>query len=336
MQPQASKQIGVLVAQLGTPDAPTARAVRPYLKQFLSDRRVVDYPPLLWQIILRGIILRVRPRKSARLYRRIWLDEGPPLLIHSQRQAAGLQERLGAQFRVALGMVYGNPGLAHTLAGLEAQGIDRILVFPMYPQYSSTTTASVYDVVFRAAAGRPRARKRFVPTLRFVPPYYDEPGYIAALADQTRQDLARWDHAPDRFIFSFHGIPQRYIRTGDPYPEHCRVTARLLAEALGLADAQWQVAFQSRFGPEKWLQPYTDEVLERLHSAGVERVMVVTPSFVADCLESLDDLGNEGREQFVAGGGRAEHYRLAPCLNDNAAWLDAMAALVRRETAGWL
>lgn len=328
-------RIGVLVAQLGTPQAPTARAVRPYLKQFLSDRRVIDYPPLVWQPILRGIILNVRPSKSAQLYQRIWRDDGPPLLVYSQRQAAGLQDRLGAEFRVELGMVYGEPSIARALARLEDAGMERIVVLPMYPQYSSTTTASVYDAVFKAAAGAPGDRKRRVPTLRFVPPHYDHPGYIAALADQITRTVDDWGDTPDRYIFSFHGIPQRYARSGDPYPAHCRVTAERLAAALDLEPDQWLLTFQSRFGPEPWLQPYTDETLEQLPASGVQRVLITSPGFVVDCLETLDELGNEGREQFEDGGGHAANYRLAPCVNDNPIWLDALADLVRRESAGW-
>lgn len=327
--------VGVLVAQLGTPDAPTARAVRPYLKQFLSDRRVIDYPPVLWQLILRGIILNVRPAKSAALYQRIWLDEGPPLLVYSQRQVEGLRARLGDGFRVALGMTYGQPSIRHALHDLEAAGIDRVLVLPMYPQYSSTTTASVYDAVFRAAAGSPRERKRFVPALRCVPPYYDHPGYIAGLADQIRHATVVWSTPPDRYVFSFHGIPRRYVRTGDPYPEQCAVTARLLAKALGLDASQWVLSYQSRFGPERWLEPNTDNVLEGLHAAGAERVVAVCPGFTVDCLETLDEIGREGREHFVHGGGHAENFLLAPCLNDNPIWLDALADIVREQSQGW-
>jgi protoporphyrin/coproporphyrin ferrochelatase len=327
--------IGVLVAQLGTPAAPTAQALRPYLRQFLSDRRIVDYPPLLWQLLLRGVILRTRPRKSAQLYRRIWRDDGSPLLVYSQRQVAGMQQRLGARYRVVLGMTYGAPSIADALAQLESADIDRVLVFPMYPQYSSTTTASVYDAVFRAAAGPSDARKRCVPALRCVPSYYDHPGYIAALKSQITRDIAAWGHTPDQVIFSFHGIPRRYADTGDPYPAQCAITAQCLADALHLTEAQWTLSFQSRFGPEPWLQPYTDAVLASRHTAGINKVLVCAPGFVADCLETLDELGHEGRAQFVAGGGSAEHYRLAPCLNDNEGWLDTLAEIARGETEGW-
>lgn len=334
-----SPQVGIIVAQLGTPDAPTAQAVRPYLREFLSDRRVIDYNPLFWQPILRGIILLTRPRRSARLYQRIWTDGGSPLLVISQQQVAGLQVRLGENYRVVLGMRYGNPSLKDAVRTLEAEGINRIVVFPMYPQYSSTTSASIYDGVYEAAAGRRSPvtdeRKRFVPTLRFVHPYYRHPCYIAALCEQVRAAV-RQHGAPDRYLFTFHGIPNRYIETGDPYRSQCETTARLLAEALALQPEQWHISFQSQFGPEKWLEPYTSEALESMGHQGVERLAVFAPGFVADCLETLDELGNEGREEFVAGGGKAANYHLISCLNDQSQWLDAMADIVRQETLGWV
>ncbi len=330
-------KIGVLVAQLGTPDAPTAKALHPYLKQFLSDRRVIDYPPLLWQPILRGIILNTRPRRSARLYQRIWMDEGSPLMIHTQAAAAGLQARLGEQYQVVIGMTYGSPSIASALHTLEAAGIDRILVLSMFPQYSSTTTAPIYDAVYRAAAGRhafwAHDHKRYIPTLRFVPPYYDEPGYIAALKAVLEEDMARLDFMPEQHVFSFHGIPRRYIETGDPYRQQCETTARLLAEALALPDSQWRVSFQSRFGPEEWLTPYTEDVLENMGREGVRRVVVNPLSFTADCLETLDELGNEGEELFHAGGG--ELFHLVPCLNAHPLWLETLTGIVQRETQGW-
>lgn len=322
------------MAQLGSPDAPTPQAVRPYLRQFLSDRRVIDYPPLIWQPILRGIILNVRPRKSARLYRRIWLDEGSPLVVYSQRQVAGLQARLGNGYRVALGMTYGRPGIANALRELVAAGCERVLVFPMYPQYSATTTASVYDAVARAMLAAPR-QQRFVPALRVVPPYYAHPGYLDATASRIAASLREWGQRPDRVVFSFHGIPARYARGGDPYPVHCAETARRLAAALQLTDDQWTLSYQSRFGPEAWLEPATAPLLAALPGQGVSRVAVASPGFVTDCLETLDELGHEGRETFVQGGGQAEGYHVVPCLNDDPAWLDAMAELVRRESAGW-
>jgi ferrochelatase len=334
------ERVGLLVAQLGTPDAPTPQALRPYLKQFLSDMRVIDYPPWVWQPILRGIILLTRPRRSARLYRRIWLPQGSPLLVYTNAQAERLQEILGSQYRVIVGMTYGNPSIASAIATLEAEGIDRIIVLPMFPQFSSTTTASIYDAVYRAAAGRRcpvfHERKRSIPTLRFVPPFYNDPGYIAAMKHHLRRIVEAMSVPPDRFVITFHGIPARYVRTGDPYRQQCEATARILADAMGWAPGDWQICFQSRFGPEKWLEPYTDETIESLPGSGVERPLVFSPGFVTDCLETLDELGNEARESFEEGGGHAANFTLAPCLNANDEFITALARIVERETAGWV
>lgn len=334
-----SARVGVLMAQIGTPDAPTAKALKPYLKQFLSDMRVIDYPPFIWQPILRGIILQTRPRRSARLYQRIWLKEGSPLLVYAQAQAQGLQERLGDCYRVVLGMTYGNPSIASAIRMLEEEGIDRIIILPMFPQFSSTTTGSIYDAVYRVAAGRRcplfHERKRAIPSLRFVPPYYDHPAYICAMHDHLRAELAKLDHTPDKFVITFHGIPNRYIKTGDPYRGQCEQTARLLADAMGWQDEEWLICFQSRFGPEKWLEPYTDDTLKSLAEAGVKRPFVFSPGFVTDCLETLDELGNEGREQFEERGGHGENYTLAPCLNGYHGFVDALEAIIRNESKGW-
>lgn len=334
------KQIGVLIAQLGTPEAPTAQALRPYLKQFLSDMRVIDYHPLLWQPLLRGVILRLRPRRSAKLYQRIWLPNGSPLLVYSQAQAQGLQTRLGKDFRVVLGMTYGKPSIAEAIGELEQAGIERIIIFPMFPQFSSTTTASVYDAVYRAAAGRRcplfHERKRFIPTLRFIAPYYDHVGYIQAMKHHLQDHIKRLPQEPDHFIITFHGIPNRYVRTGDPYRQQCEHTARLLAQAMDWPDQAWTLSFQSQFGPEKWLEPYTEDVLRGLSRRGIQRPLVFSPGFVTDCLETLDELGNEGREQFEEGGGHADNYYLAPCLNAAPLWLDTMAEIVRDNAHGWL
>jgi ferrochelatase len=334
-----SRPVGILIAQLGTPDAPTSQDLRPYLKQFLSDRRVIDYSPLIWQPILRGIILNTRPRRSARLYKRIWLDEGSPLLVYSQKQVEGLQARLGDQYRVILGMRYGNPSIERAMAEFEAEGIDRILVVPMFPQFSCTTTASIYDAVYRAAAGRRcplfHERKRFVPTLRFVESYFDHPEYIAAMRAHLQERISQLEEAPDKFVITFHGIPKRYIDTGDPYRQQCERTAFLLAQAMGWHAEEWVLCFQSRFGPEKWLEPYTDKTLEELTAQGVKRPFVFSPGFVTDCLETLDELGNEGREQFSEGGGSPQNYVLAPCLNGHPAWLDALAGIIKTNALGW-
>jgi len=331
--------VGVLLAQIGTPDEPTTEALRIYLKAFLSDRRVIDYPPILWQPILRGIILRVRPRKSAALYARIWTEEGSPLLVHSQAQVEALQERLGKHYRVLLGMTYGNPSIEQAMSEFERGGVERIVVLPMFPQYSSTTTACIYDAAYRAAAGTMsnwNARlKRTMPALHFIAPFYDHAGYISALSKHLKNELAALPASPDMFVITFHSIPNRYIQTGDPYREHCERTAGLLAEAMAWRDDQWTLCFQSRFGPEAWLQPYTEDVFEALHRRAVRRPLVFAPGFVTDCLETLDELGNEGREQFAEGGGSPDLFHLAPCLNANPDFMDALAEIVRGNVSGW-
>ena len=335
--PASPAKIGVLVAQLGTPQAPTARALRPYLRQFLSDPRVIDLHPLRWYPILYLFVLTRRPARSAALYANIWTDEGSPLMVHSQAQTRGLQERLGAAYRVVLGMRYGEPSIARAVQSLEQEGIERILVFPMYPQFSCATTGSIYDAVNRAALGRRCPwffdRKRQMPALRFVPPYADHPAYINALKQSVATAVARLSWTPDRYLITFHGIPRRYVDEGDPYRRHCEETARQLAAALGLADDEWVSGFQSRFGKEPWLEPYTEEVLARLGEQGVRRLVAICPGFTADCLETLDEIGREGAEQFSSGGG--QQFHLVPCLNDHPAWLDAMATIARQELAGW-
>lgn len=335
--PASSSKIGVLVAQLGTPQAPTARALRPYLRQFLSDPRVIDLHPLRWYPILYLFVLTRRPARSAALYANIWTDEGSPLMVHSQAQTRGLQERLGEAYRVVLGMRYGEPSIERAVQSLEREGIERILVFPMFPQFSCATTGSIYDAVNRAALGRRCPwffdRKRQMPALRFVPPYADHPAYINALKQSVAAAVARLSWTPDRYLITFHGIPQRYVDEGDPYRRQCEETARQLATALGLSDDEWVRGFQSRFGKEPWLEPYTEEVLERLGSQDVRRLVAICPGFTADCLETLDEIGREGAEQFAHGGG--QQFHLVPCLNNHPAWLDAMAAIARQELAGW-
>ena len=335
--PASPAKIGVLVAQLGTPQAPTARALRPYLRQFLSDPRVIDLHPLRWYPILYLFVLTRRPARSAALYANIWTDEGSPLMVHSQAQTRGLQERLGSAYRVVLGMRYGEPSIARAVQSLEQEGVERILVFPMYPQFSCATTGSIYDAVNRAALGRRCPwffdRKRQMPALRFVPPYADHPAYINALKQSVAAAVARLSWTPDRYLITFHGIPRRYVDEGDPYRRHCEETARQLAVALGLAEDEWISGFQSRFGKEPWLEPYTEEVLARLGGQGVRRLVAICPGFTADCLETLDEIGREGAEQFSSGGG--QQFHLVPCLNDHPAWLDAMATIARQELAGW-
>ena len=326
-------KIGILVAQLGTPDAPTASAVRRYLAQFLSDPRVVDLNPLLWKPILYGVILRTRPAQSAALYRKVWTDEGSPLLTLTRAQARGLEEALResgrAELRAEVAMRYGEPSTGSAIAKLTAWGAERILLFPMYPQYAAATTGSTCDEVFRELS-----KLRFIPALRIVPPYYDHPAYIAALAESVRRALASADAPPEKILVSFHGIPQRYADLGDPYPKHCEATARALADAMGWRDDEWILTYQSRFGREPWLHPYTDETLMRLGREGVRRVAALSPGFTADCLETIDEIGNLGLEQFESTGG--ESLVRVPCLNDAPRWIEAMAAIAERELRGWV
>ena len=334
---RASPPIGVLVAQLGTPAAPSAASLRPYLKQFLSDPRVIDLPRWKWLPVLYLFVLRRRPARSAALYRNVWTDQGSPLLLHSRAQETGLQQRLGDRYRVVLGMRYGEPGIESAMRRMEAEKIDRIVVLPMFPQFSASTTGSVYDAVTKAALGRSGTflfdRRRSLPALRFVPPYFDDCDYIDSLRSVVEDSLAPMRDPPDRFLITFHGIPRRYVDEGDPYRLQCETTAALLAGALGLKRERWHLGFQSRFGREEWLQPYTEDVLEKLGRGG-GGLGVVAPGFTADCLETLDELGREGEETFLSAGGGRLH--LVPCLNSHPRWLDAMASLVRRESSGWI
>jgi len=327
-----SERIGILVAQLGTPDAPTTPAVRTWLRQFLSDRRVVDLNRAVWLPILHGIVLNTRPAKSAELYRKVWTADGSPLLNITRRQAAGMQQRLaadGVECRAEVAMRYGNPSTAEAIRKLVEWGAERILLFPMYPQYSAATTGSTYDDVFDALK-----TLRFVPALRVVPPYFQDASYIDALAQSARDRIAGLPEPPDKVILSFHGIPQRYAALGDPYPEHCMATAKALASAMDWAGDDYLVTFQSRFGREPWLLPYTDATLASLGRQGHRNLLVLCPGFTADCLETIDEIGNLGHEQFRGAGGGNLH--LVECVNDRADWLDAMSAIARRELAGWI
>lgn len=338
MNDSQSGRVGVLVAQLGTPAAPTAAALRPYLKEFLSDPRVIDLPRWKWLPILYLFVLTRRPKRSAALYERVWTPEGSPLMLHSVAQTAGLQERLGGQYRVILGMRYGQPNIDAAMQTFRAEGIERIVVLPMFPQFSCSTTGSIYDAVNRAVAGRRCPlffdKRRHMPAVRFVPPYYGDPEYIEALRVSIEEHVARRPVAPDRYLITFHGIPKRYIDEGDPYRGQCEETARLLARALKLGDDDWTLGFQSRFGKEVWLEPYTEELLEGMGAKGVKSLVAACPGFTADCLETLDEIGHEGLEQLRQGGG--EELDLVPCLNAHPRWLEAMATIVRRESAGWV
>ena len=320
---------GVLLIQLGTPDAPTVPALRRYLRQFLGDPRVIEAPRLTWWFVLHLFILPFRPRQSAAKYQRIWDPvTGSPLLHWTRRQTEELQKQL-PDLPVAFGMQVGNPPLAATVHELIERGVDRLIVLPMYPQYSATTTASATDVLFQALM-----RERRVPALRIVPPYYQHPAYLDAMAAVIRDDLARLSWQPEHYLLSFHGIPIRYAQSGDPYATHVKRTTAGLDSTTRLAARQWTQTFQSLFGREEWLKPYTETTLVRLAKQGVKRVFVATPGFTSDCLETIDEIGREAREAFLHAGGEQLHR--CPCLNDHPAWIEAMKTLVREEAQGWL
>lgn len=320
----------ILLCNLGTPDAPTAPALRRYLGEFLADHRVVEIPKAVWWLILHGIILRTRPAKSAAKYATVWTPDGSPLAVWTAKQATLLRGWLGEAGNNVLvrpAMRYGNPSIASQLDALKAEGATRVLILPLYPQYSGTTTASVFDAVYSWAA-----RARNVPELRFVNHYHDDAGYIDALAATVQ---AHWKHhgPPDKLVMSFHGVPERTLHLGDPYHCESHKTARLLAERLGLQKSDWQLTFQSRFGKAKWLEPYTEPTLIEMGKAGVGRVDVICPGFTGDCLETLEEINQEAREAFLHAGGKEFHY--IPCLNDSPDWITALSAIAQQHMGGW-
>jgi protoporphyrin/coproporphyrin ferrochelatase len=320
----------VLLCNLGTPDAPTAKALRTYLAEFLGDRRVVEIPRLIWLAILHGIILRIRPAKSAQKYASIWTAEGSPLKVWTERQAQALQQAFhadGQDVIVDYAMRYGSHDIPTQLNALKAQGATRVLLLPAYPQYSGTTTASVFDAVYSWGL-----QTRLLPEFRFINHYHDDPGYITALAERVRHHWAEHGQA-ERLVMSFHGVPERTLQLGDPYHCECYKTARLLGEALGLRKDQYQVTFQSRFGKAKWLEPYTEPTLIAMAQQGVKRVDLICPGFTSDCLETLEEIAQEAQEAFHAAGGDTFHY--IPCLNDSPQWIDAMRSLCLQHMAGW-
>ena len=327
--PLAPSKIGVLLVNLGTPDEPTPGAVRRYLGEFLSDERIVDLPRALWLPILHGVILNVRPAATARNYAKIWRSESneSPLRYYTRAQAEGLTARLNG-VTVDWAMRYGSPSVASRLETMKESGCERILVIPLYPQYSATTTASVADAVFDAVKAM-----RWQPALRTAPAFHDEPHYIEALAAVTRRHLAAQDFAPERVVISFHGLPQRYFDLGDPYHCHCAKTARLLRARMGWTEDFAPLAFQSKFGREKWLEPATEDTIKRLAGEGVKKLGVIMPGFVADCIETLEEIDIAGRETFTAAGGEA--FTAIPCLNDAPEMTMLLETIARRETAGW-
>ena len=318
-------RIGVLLVNLGTPDAPEAKAVRRYLAEFLSDPRVIEIPKVAWLPILHGIILRTRPKKSAHAYKQVWTEAGSPLAAITRRQAEALQPLVEPGIVVDFAMRYGNPGIRASIDNMTALGCDRILVAPLYPQYCAATTATATDAVFAALAAM-----RHQPTLRSLPPYYDDPIYIDALVASLERQLGALDFEPQRLLLSFHGMPQRTLELGDPYHCHCQKTARLLGERLSI---QTDIAFQSRFGRAKWLEPATDKLLAAYPAQGVKRIAIAAPGFSADCVETIEELGIRGRETFIAGGG--ESFARLECLNDSPEGMTMLQALIGRELAGW-
>lgn len=322
---------GVLLVNLGTPEAPTPKAVRAYLKEFLSDKRVVDLPRWLWWLILNGVILRIRPGRVAKAYASIWSEEGSPLMCFSKAQQRGLKEALKAQYGtdipVALAMTYGKPSMEDAGKELRQAGAERLVILPLYPQNSSSTTAAVHDRYAKALAPCPH-----VPASRWITDYHVHPAYISALANSVREYWAEHGQG-DKLMMSFHGIPERYENRGDPYPSQCRATAQALANELTLKDDQWICSFQSRFGREEWVKPYTDHTLEDWGKAGVGRVDIISPAFAADCLETLEELNMENRETFLEAGGQDYHY--IPCLNDRPDHIQMMVQLVQENACGW-
>lgn len=327
---QADK-IGVLITNLGTPEAPTKQALRPYLKQFLSDPRVVEVPRLLWWMILNLVILNIRPKRSAKAYATVWQEQGSPLMIHTANQAAALQQSLSAEYGeniiVDFAMRYGKPSVSSAIDSLLQKGVRQLLVLPMYPQYCASTTGSTFDAVaedFR--------QRRWLPELRFITQYCEHPDYIQAMADKIR---SHWQTHPkaDKLIFSYHGIPKRYLLNGDPYHCECHKTSRLIAELLGLSKDEYLTTFQSRFGREEWLKPYTDHTLKNLPGQGVKSVQMVCPGFSSDCLETIEEIGEENREYFMQAGG--ERYEYIPALNSDKGHINMMASLVKKHLQGW-
>jgi ferrochelatase len=321
---------GVLLCNLGTPDAPTATALRSYLAEFLGDPRVVEIPRLLWLVILHGIILRVRPAKSAHKYATIWTEQGSPLKVWTDRQVQALQERFdaaGQSLMVRTAMTYGQPAITSVLDEMRAAGVTRILVLPAYPQYSGTTTAAVFDRIHLWSL-----RTRTLPEWRFVNHYHDDPGYIRALAESVREHWSVHGQ-PEQLVMSFHGVPERTLMQGDPYHCECHKTARLLAETLGLDKTRYRVTFQSRFGKAKWLEPYTEPTVRALAQSGVQRVDVICPGFTSDCLETLEEIAMEVKTAFLEEGGKVFHY--IPCLNDRSNWIDALCDIAWRHMQGW-
>ena len=327
--PARSGGVGVLIVNLGTPDGADAKSVKRYLGEFLSDRRVVEIPAIAWQPILRGIILNTRPKKSAHAYEQVWTEDGSPLAAITKAQAEKMQARLGEDVMVDWAMRYGNPSIPERLTAMKDAGCERILLAPLYPQYCAATTATVVD-----KAGETLSKMRWQPSLRTLPPYHDDPLYIDALAHDLTRQLDALDFEPELLMLSFHGMPERTLHLGDPYHCHCQKTARLLQARMNRPDLRFGTTFQSRFGRAKWLEPATDTVLAEEGARGTKRIAIAAPGFSADCLETLEELAMQGRDQFREAGG--EHFAALSCLNTSDAGLTMLEGLLRRELAGWI
>tara|TARA_B100001059_G_C17833659_1_gene586456 strand:- start:2389 stop:3450 length:1062 start_codon:yes stop_codon:yes gene_type:complete len=327
---QQKKRFGILMVNLGTPEAPTPKAVRAYLKEFLSDVRVVDAPRLIWWFVLR-IILLIRPKPVSEAYKSIWTSEGSPLLVISKRQAAAVEARLkevtGNDIPVELAMTYGNPSILSASNALRSKGVERILILPMYPQFSSSTTAAIYDKLSDLLKQCPH-----LPEMRWIRDFHDNPDYINALAKSVKTQWEKTGQA-EKLLMSFHGVPERYTNKGDPYEHHCRKTADLLAAKLELKPEQWQCCFQSRFGREEWVKPYTDYTLKQWGKDGIKSVDIICPAFSADCLETLEEIQVENKEYFIEAGG--ESYNYIPALNDNPDHIDMLSKLIIQHSQGW-
>lgn len=331
-------RIGVVLGQIGAPQELSTKAIRAYLKEFLSDERIIDRPRWQWFPILYGLVLPNWPKRVVKQHAEIWMDEGSPLLITSEAQRDGIQERLGDRYQVELGLAYSEPSMARAVRNLEEAGIRKIVVLPLFPQYSNSTTASIYDAIMFNALGRGRRRrlpvKKYSPTLRFIHPYFNDPDYIKVLASSVDRQLAAGT-APDRIVISFHGVPQNFVDEGDPYRTQCEETTRLLAEALDWPAGSYEMAFQSRFGRTEWIKPYLQPRLGELYDDGVERPAIVSPGFTTDCLETLHEIAIDGRDLFRKGGGDPAKYRTVDCLNAEPEWLDYAAALIEKNSGGW-
>ena len=326
----SKEKVGILITNLGTPDQPNAKALKIYLKEFLSDPRVIEVPKIIWQFILRGFILQIRPKKSAAVYKSIWTDQGSPLLHISKQQLKAIREHLRETHGnsvIELGMRYGNPSIKNALKKLQQKQVRKLLILPLYPQYCAATTGSTFDAVSNILQ-----KWRWIPELRFINQYFEEKHYIMALSDSIKE-FWKQNNKPEKLIFSYHGIPKKYHLEGDPYHCFCLKTTRLIKESLNLSDEEVLTTFQSRFGSQEWLKPYTDKTLKELPKQGIKKIHIISPGFSADCLETLEELKVENKNYFIEAGGK--DYKYIPCLNDNPSHIKFLSDLISKHTQGW-